>query len=168
MPSWAAPRTFGYTILGIAVCSVSTTPIFFLIDFIRELMKGRSLHMVLEGYMDIELTKFLSGCLVLTLGILPVLIIVALVMHLLGRREHDTCGRAILAGAVTSFIAIVVMASLFLGGAPGWNSEDVADLPWILLVSAALSTLYWMIAVRPQRRRRALWRQHYASVRAME
>jgi predicted membrane protein len=155
-------------LLGIAVCSVSTTPIIFLVTVLRGIVGGQSVEMALNEVLNVDVVQLAIAWAVASLAILPVLALVASMIHRLGRRESDTWLRSIATGSIIGFIAIVVMVSLVLGEGPEWNFRGFLDMAAVMLMSAMINALYWVIAVRPIRHARTFLRQHHAAIQAME
>ena len=169
MRGWTTlSHPLGRALLGIGACSLATTPLFFLVFILNDLVDGIPLDISVNSVLSIEAQQFYYGWIMTSLVVLPTLILSALVIYLLGRRENDSWGRAIAAGSVVGCVALIVAISLFRGSAPAWDLPSLPQLATFLFVSAVLNALYWVIAVWPLRRNRALLRQNRAAAQAME
>jgi hypothetical protein len=156
--------------LGIlAVCILAAGPIIFCVLFIKDAVVSESLGRAIGDVPS--LGEFLRGCVRSSALALPTLVVIAIGMRLLGKYGWDSFPVAIVTGTVLAYAIISAFALAVFGEAPGFShyqEANVRDAMITVAVGASLSALYWILAVRSDRRRRELVKQNELALRAME
>lgn len=171
MSSWKATiHRLGHVVFGIVICSAAAGPVAFLAWLASDAVESRSLDHAVARLRDTEPFGVLSACAAIAVGVLPSLALVALVAYGLGRQQRDTFVLATGAGATIGSAGVIVTVSALLDVDldPSSGLTFLKDILLIFTTSAIVSAIYWFVAIRPQRRKRVLERQHDAAIRAME
>ena len=155
------PRPFLDQIVGIVACAGAAGPVFLLMYMLI------GMDEVGEVW-NIPLLNLILGCATASLIALPIAILIAVATHVLARRKSDTFTMSAACGTAIGFIVISIASEIAVGGSPLTEPDNVRDIVLLLLGSFIMSALYWLVAVRRIRNRRALTEQHERAIRAME
>ena len=148
-------------IIGIAACAGAAGPVFLLMYMLIGLDE-------IGEVWNIPLLNLILGCGISSLIALPVAVLIAIAAHVLARRNNDTFMKSAVCGTAIGFIAISIASEIAVGGSPLSEPGNVRDVALLLLGSFIMSALYWLVAARRIRNRRALAEQPARAVQAME
>jgi hypothetical protein len=98
-------------------------------------------------------------------------VVIAIGMRVLGKYGWDSFPVATGTGTVLAYAVFSAVSLIVFGQAPGFSrypDENVRDAVIMIAFGALLSALYWMLAVRSDRRRREILKQNELALRAME
>jgi hypothetical protein len=157
--------------MGIAVCAVAASAMILLMIFVNDVLRGVSIGAAVTRFWSISLFGFLLGYALLSIFALPSVIAIAIGAHALAARRHDSFIISTACGAAIGYIVLSITAKFTLGSAPIFDLRDasnVRDAALLLLNSSMISGLYWLVAVRRDRNKRALEEKHERALRAME
>jgi len=156
--------------LGIlAVCILAAGPIIYCVLFVRDAVVAESLSRAIGDLPS--LSKFLRGCGRASAVSIPMVIVIAIGMRVLGKYGWDSFPVATGAGVILAYAIFSAVSLVVFGQAPGFSrypQEDVKDAVIMVAVGALMSALYWILAVRSDRRRRAILKKDELALRAME
>ena len=147
-------------------------PIVFVLVLTYHAVEAGSLRDGLAAYRP---ALVLLGCLKVSALALPTVAMLSIGMHLLGKLQRDSFLIAFEVGTILVCVGIGITTFVLVGPSPGIDFDDsniryeaAIVVAIVLAVSALLSALYWLIAVRRDRSRRMLAESDARAVRAME
>jgi hypothetical protein len=138
---------------------------------VNDLLRGESLSSAVAPLWSIPLLDFLLASTLTSLLALPSIVAIGIGAHALAARKHDGFIVSTACGTVIGYVALSITFELTIGGSPTLDFQDysnVRDAALLLLLSAMISGLYWLIAVRRDRIRRQVTEEHERALRAME
>ena len=156
--------------LGIlAVCILAAGPIIYCVLFVKNAVVSESLARAIDDLPS--LSTFLRGCARASAVSFPMSVVIAIGMRVLGKYGWDSFPVATGAGTVLAYAVFSAVSLIVFGQAPGFSrypEENVRDAVIMIAFGALVSALYWILAVRSDRRRREILRQNESALRAME
>jgi hypothetical protein len=135
-------------IIGIAACAGAAGPVFLLMYMLIGLDEAGEVWTT-------PLPNLILGCAIASLIALPIAILIAIATHVLARTKNDTFIKSAACGTAIGFIVISIASEIAVGGSPLSDPGNVRDIALLLLGSFIMSALYWLMAVRRARSRRA-------------
>ncbi|NJM93006.1 MAG: hypothetical protein HC861_10745 [Rhodospirillaceae bacterium] len=144
-------------------------PIAFALKVIDDVTEVGSLRDTFAAYRP---ATVLLGCLKVSALALPTVAMLSIGMYLLWKLRRDSFLIAFGVGMILVSVSIGLTIHVMVGPSP----QIYFDEPYVLLgiaivvlvFSALLSALYWLLAVRRDRRRRLLAESDAQAIRAME
>jgi hypothetical protein len=160
-------------LVRIAAICLPLGPILFALKLIDDVV-------IEGGYLRIALLTYrpavvLLGCLKVSALALPTVAMLSIGMYLLAKLRRDSFLIAFAVGTILISAGIAITTLIIAGPLsdidlddPYTRYEAAGVVVVVLVVSAFLSALYWLIAVRRDRRRRLRAESDTLAIRAME
>jgi hypothetical protein len=143
--------------------------VFFVVGLTITAIDEGSLRDALVAYRP---AAILRGCLKVSALALPTVATLSIGMHLLGKLRRDSFPIAFGIGTILVCLGIAITTFVIVGPSRGIDPYvrfgPTTIVKIVLEVSALLSALYWLFAVRRDRKRRRLVEQHKQALEAME
>jgi ABC-type multidrug transport system permease subunit len=147
-------------------------PIVFVLVLTYQMIQGETLRDELAAYRP---AAVLLGWLKISALALPTVAMLSIGMHLLGKLRRDSFLIAFAIGTILVCVGIGITTFVTVGPSPDIDFDDpdiryeaVIVVAIVLAISALLSVLYWLFAVRRDRSRRLLAEIDVQAIRAME
>jgi hypothetical protein len=156
---------------GIAVCALAAGPIIVFTDLVIEAMRGRALTGSSATLWSEPIPEILATFAMMAMIMLPTVGAIALGMYVLAKLSKDGFLIATASGAIAGYGAITMTFLIATGEAPGLEFDkpsNTRSLANMLLVTLAISVLYWVLSIRRERNWRRIDMQDDLTLRAME
>lgn len=160
--------------MRVAALSLPIGPILFALKLADDVVTA-------GGYLGVALAPYrpaavLLGCLKISALALPTVAMLSIGMCLLGKLRRDSFLMAFVVGTVLLSAGVGITLLATVGTSLGMDIDDpyvryaaiTILVAIVLAVSALLSALYWLFAVRRDRRHRLLAENDARAIRAME
>lgn len=165
-------RTAILLVMRVAAFCLPTGPIVFVFVVTNDLIEGESLGDALGQFASADVQL---GFLKIAALALPTVAMLSIGMYLLGKLRRDSFLIAFGIGTILVCVGIGITTLVIVGPSldidfsdPLIRYEAAIVVVIVLAVSALLSALYWLVAVRLDRRRRLLAEGDARAVQAME
>ena len=162
-------RTAIRLVMRVAAFSLPMGPIAFVLGLTNKAIESGSLSGALAG---VRPTVVVLGCLKVSALALPAVAILSIGMYLLGKLRRDSFLIAFGVGTILVSVSIGITIYVMVGPSPATEINE--PYIWygiaivVLVMSALLSALYWLLAARRDRSRRLLSESDAQAIRAME
>jgi hypothetical protein len=162
-------RTAIRLVTRVAAFCLPIGPVFFVLGLTIKAIDAGSLRDAIVAFRP---AAVLLGCPKVSALALPTVAMLSIGMHLLGKLRRDSFPIAFGIGTVLICLGIGITTFVIVGPSRGIDPYirfgPATIVKVVLTASALLSALYWLIAVRRDRKRRRLVEQHEQALEAME